>query len=284
MKLSGRFFKWITISPLYILVGIIGLLPSLYAIFLSFTNQNLFGGKWDFVGFTNFVKIFHNPEFWLALKNNVVYGFSCTFFQVVLGLGISLLLVRTFKGNFTLRGIIIFPYLVPTIVAVLTFDWMFHDLHGVVNHFLMSLGFGRIAWLGPAMAMFTVVLVSVWRFLPFTVLLLLPALQAIPGELYEAAKIDGASAFQQFTHITIPKLKPVLFIVALLRGIWMFNNFNIIWLMTQGGPVQKTLHIPVLSYTEAFSRFNIARGSATAVAGLSLLLIFIILYFRSTSE
>lgn len=197
-----------------------------------------------------------------------------------------MLLLRPFKGNYIARGMIIFPYLVPTIVAVMTFKWMFNDLYGIVNHISVELGIYEqpISWMGTSLAMFTVILVSVWRFLPFAVLLFLPGLQAIPKEYYDAAEVDGANAVQRFIHVTLPQLKHVFLIVALLRGIWMFNNFNVIWLLTKGGPVRKTLHVPILSYTQAFRQYDIAQGSATAIAGFLILLVPIILYFRSTRE
>lgn len=281
--MGNKIFKYVTISPLYLLVGLISLVPSVYAIVLSFTNKTLFSQSWQFIGVQNYVSVLNDPEFWLAVKNNVIYGGTTTLLQVGLGLVISLLLIRPFKGNYVARGLIVFPYLVPTIVAVLTFEWIFDDLYGIANTLLVSLGVGKISWLGPSLAMFTVILVSVWRFLPFAVLLIMPGLQAIPDSHYEAAKLDGASPFQQFWHITFPQLRSVLYIVALLRGIWMFNNFNLIWIMTQGGPVKKTMHIPILSYTQAFRQFEIGKGSAVAVAGFSFLIVFIVLYFRSTS-
>lgn len=282
--MRDKIFKYVTISPLYLLVAFIGLVPSVYALLLSFTNRDLFSKTWQFIGIQNYVSILGDPEFWFALKNNIVYGGTTTLLQVGLGLIISLLLIRPFKGSYVARGLIVFPYLVPTVVAVLTFKWIFDDVYGLANNLLVTLGFGKIAWLGPSLAMFTVVLVSVWRFLPFTVLLIMPGLQAIPNSHYEAARLDGASPFQQFWYITLPQLRGVLYIVALLRGIWMFNNFNVIWLMTQGGPVKRTMHVPILSYTEAFRQFEIGRGSAIAVAGFSFLLVFILLYFRSTAE
>lgn len=281
--MGDKIFKYATISPLYLLVGLISLVPSVYAIVLSFTNKTLFSQSWQFIGVQNYVSVLNDPEFWFAVKNNVIYGGTTTLLQVGLGLVISLLLIRPFKGSYVARGLIVFPYLVPTIVAVLTFEWIFDDLYGIANTLLVSLGVGKISWLGPSLAMFTVILVSVWRFLPFAVLLIMPGLQAIPDSHYEAAKLDGASPFQQFWHITFPQLRSVLYIVALLRGIWMFNNFNLIWIMTQGGPVKKTMHIPILSYTQAFRQFEIGRGSAVAVAGFSFLIVFIVLYFRSTS-
>ena len=285
-KNEVKIFKYGTIAPFYGLIIVISALPSFYAIYTSFTDKTLFSEEWHFIGLANFITAFKDPVFWLALKNNIFYGFFCTFFQVTLGLGVALLLLKPFKGNSIGRGVIVFPYLVPTIVAVMTFKWLLNDLYGIVNHILLRLGVIEqgISWLGPSFAMFTVILVAVWRYLPFAVLLFLPGLQAIPGEFYDAAKVDGANPIQRFIHVTLPQLKHVFLIVALLRGIWMFNDFDVIWLLTKGGPVKRTLHIPILSYTEAFRQYDIAQGSATAVAGFIILLVPIILYFRSTRE
>jgi len=204
----------------------------------------------------------------------------------VAGLGTALLLVKKFKNNSMFRAIMTFPYLVPSIVAVLIFQWMLNDIFGVVNQVLMKLGIlsGPIGWFGEGWAMFSVSLVSVWRFFPFTIMLFVPALEAIPAEYYEAAKVDGASPFRQFLHVTLPHIKEVMFVILVLRGIWMFNMFDIIYLLTGGGPVGTTRTIPILAYQQAFQEQDIGLASATATAGLIVLTVLMSFYMRRTKK
>jgi multiple sugar transport system permease protein len=253
-----------------------------YAVILSFTDRDLFSTSMNFVGLENFRTLWESEEFWESVINTFVYAGSCTAFQIVAGLATSLLLVNKFRGNYYFRAMLTFPYLVPTIVAVLVFQWMLNDVFGIVNQGLISLGIldEGVGWFDEKRAMFSVVLVSVWRFFPFAIMLFVPALEAIPEEMYEAAKVDGASAIHRFFHVTLPHIKEVLFVVIVLRGIWMFNMFDIIWLLTGGGPIGKTQILPVYSYLQAFQEFEIGLGSATATAGLIFLVVIMSFYFR----
>lgn len=281
-----RFFSYSLLVPLLVMVAGIQLFPIIYAFVLSFTDRELFSTSWNFAGLVNYRYLLESQEFWQTLINNVVYAGSCVIFQITVGLSTSLLLVRKFRGNYYFRAIVTFPYLVPTIVAVLIFKWMFSDVFGIVNRALISLGLlnQAVGWFDADRAMFSVILVSVWRFFPFTVLLFVPALEAIPRELYEAARVDGASAVQQLFHVTLPQISEVLFVVVILRGIWMFNNFNVIWLLTGGGPAGMTQHLPILSYLQAFQEFDIGLGSATSIVGLLVLLVPMLIYVRSARK
>ena len=281
-----RLFSYSLLIPLFLMVAGIQLFPIIYAFVLSFTDRQLFSTSLNFVGLKNYISIMESQEFWQTLMNNVIYAGSCVIFQVTAGLATSLLLVRKFRGNYYFRAIVTFPYLVPTIVAVLIFKWMFSDVFGIVNQGLIYLGLlnQKVGWFDADRAMFSVILVSVWRFFPFAILLFVPALEAIPKELYEAAKVDGASPVQQFFHVTLPQIKEILFVVIILRGIWMFNNFNVIWLLTGGGPAGMTQHLPILSYLQAFQEFDIGLGSATSIAGLLVLVVPMLIYLRSSKK
>jgi multiple sugar transport system permease protein len=285
LERKERLLSYSLLLPLFMMVVGIQLFPIIYACVLSFTDQGLFNTSLfgNFVALTNYRRLIESQEFWDTLINNVVYAGSCVVFQVSAGLSTSLLLVRKFRGNYYFRAIATFPYLVPTIVAVLIFKWMLNDVFGIVNRGLVSLGVmdQAVGWFDADRAMFSVILVSVWRFFPFTILLFVPALEAIPRELYEAARVDGASAVQQFFHVTLPQIKEVLFVVIILRGIWMFNNFNVIWLLTGGGPAGMTQHLPILSYLQAFQEFDIGLGSATSITGLLVLVLPMLIYLRS---
>lgn len=275
-------FSYLLLIPLFIMVAVIALYPVVYAVILSFTDRDLFSTAMNFIGLENFQTLWESEEFWESVLNTFVYAGSCTAFQVVAGLVTSLLLVNRFRGNYYFRAMLTFPYLVPTIVAVLVFQWMLNDVFGIVNRGLVMVGIldEGVGWFDDKRAMFSVVLVSVWRFFPFAIMLFVPALEAIPQEMFEAAKVDGASAIQRFTHVILPHIKEVLFVVIVLRGIWMFNMFDIIWLLTGGGPIGKTTILPVYSYLQAFQEYEIGLGSATATAGLVVLVILMSFYFR----
>lgn len=286
LEKKERLFSYSLLIPLFLMVAGIQLFPIIYAFVLSFTDRQLFSTSLNFVGLKNYISIMESQEFWQTLMNNVIYAGSCVIFQVTAGLSTSLLLVRKFRGNYYFRAIVTFPYLVPTIVAVLIFKWMLNDVFGIVNQGLIYLGLlnQKVGWFDADRAMFSVILVSVWRFFPFAILLFVPALEAIPKELYEAAKVDGASPVQQFFHVTLPQIKEILFVVIILRGIWMFNNFNVIWLLTGGGPAGMTQHLPILSYLQAFQEFDIGLGSATSIAGLLVLLVPMLIYLRASKK
>jgi multiple sugar transport system permease protein len=152
---------------------------------------------------------------------------------------------------------------------------------GVITHAVNKVGFGKVNWLEtPSLAMLTVILVSVWTWTPFVTTCFLAALQTIPIDLADAARVDGTTAWQRFIYITLPILKPILVIIILLRGIWMFNKFDVIWIMTKGGPLGATEHLPILTYQKTFQIYDI--GGGTAVATISFLILFtiVIIYLR----
>ena len=277
-----RVFSYTMLIPLALMVLGISAYPFFYALVLSFTDRDLFSTSSNLVWLANFKSLLQNTEFWQSLKNTFVYTFWCTLITTIAGLGTAMLLVKRFRGNYYFRAVLTFPYLVPTIVAVLIFQWMLNDVFGIVNRAAVSLGLldQGVGWFDTTRAMFSCVLVSVWRFFPFAIMLFVPALEGIPEEFYEAARVDGAGPIQRFFHVTLPQIKEVLFVVIILRGIWMFNMFDVIWLLTGGGPVGKTQILPILAYLQAFQEYNVGLGSATAVLGLVVLVVFIGLYLR----
>jgi multiple sugar transport system permease protein len=195
----------------------------------------------------------------------------------------ALLLHGSLVGRSLARGIVLFPYLLPTAVAVLVWRWLFNDLYGYVNYVLLSAGLvdHPLAWLSRMPdAMVSVILVGAWKFFPFVVIAVLARLQSIPDALYEAARIDGASRFAQFRDITLPQIAGVLSIVVLLRAIWDFKEFDLIYLMTGGGPAGGTETMPILVYRQAFQLLNFGRGAAVSVAMLLFMLLFFLVYFR----
>ena len=199
--------------------------------------------------------------------------------EVVLGLIVALTLNAPFRGRGVIRTLNILPWVVPSFVAAFIWIWLLHPLFGPINQFLLWSGLvdEGVPWLSQrSTAMGSVILVSVWKGLPWTFLVFLAGLQGIPEEWYEAAKVDGASPWQQFRYITLPSLRYILVIVIVLRTIWTFNNFDLVYLLTGGGPARATVTLPLNVYSTAFLQFDFGLSAAIAafmvflVLGLSI--------------
>lgn len=250
--------------------------PVLYAVWLSLCQSDPFIQTTRFVGLENFRNLLQGEDFWHSLRVGLLFTVATVALQVVIGTAVALILHQPFRGRGLARALTLFPFVMPAIVTVLIWRWLFNDTFGIVNYVLALLGLIRtpIVWFGtPGMAMLSVVLINVWQFFPFVVIALLARLATIPEEQYEAARIDGASGLQQFWFITLPHLQTILAVVILLRGIWMFQKFEVIYLVTQGGPLRATQHLPILAYTELFVNFRM--GVAAAVAVLSFLILVV---------
>jgi multiple sugar transport system permease protein len=187
-------------------------------------------------------------------------------------------------GRAVARGLVLLPYVLPSVASALIWKWIYNDLLGVLNYGLLALSLidQPIGWLArPELAMPAVIAVAVWKNMPFVVLVVLARLQTIPGEYYEAAAVDGANAWQRFWRITLPQLRTILLIVVLLRFLWVFNEFDTIWLLTQGGPLQATVTLSILAYTRAFVEFKISQGVAVTVCMMLFLAVVSVGYFRA---
>lgn len=264
-----------------LVVGVVIGIPLVHAIQLSLYRLESFVGEPEWVGLANYARVVSEPEFWSAFGNGAVIALASIALQVALGIAIAMVLNETFVGQGLARGIMILPYLLPTVVACLTFEWLLDGSYGYVKAILSQLGLPMFDWSasrGPATA--TIVLVSVWIWTPFVVTCVLAGLQSIPKQLYGAAKVDGAGPWQRFWHVTIPGLKPVLTVVVLLRGIWMFNKFDVVWLLTRGGPVNSTETLPVLAYRKTFQAFDVGGGAAVATISFLILSAVILVYLR----
>ena len=173
-----------------------------------------------------------DEQFWTSVKLSFVFTVTSTAWQIGLGVAVAMLLHERFWGRLLARGVILFPYMLPTIVSIVLWKWVLNDQYGIVNYLLQAWHLVKqpIIWISPENMMSTLVTVSIWTYFPFVVINVLARLQVIPPELYDAAKVDGAGVFHRFIYVTLPQLKEVLFVVILLRGIWMFTKFDIVWL------------------------------------------------------
>lgn len=272
-------FVLLCIAPALIVLLITIVFPTVYAVRLSLSETDFLTGS-RFVGLANYASLLTDGRFWSSLVKTIVYAGGAVSIQVVLGIAIATLLNQRFPGNSILRGVSFVPYVIPTVVVAITWEFMLDPNIGVIPGFLENIGLGNIAWFGTNLALLSVILISVWVWMPFVTLVFLSALQTVPDELYESARVDGAGAWQRFWHITLPTLRSVIAIIVLLRGIWMFNKFDLVWLLTGGGPLSRTETLPILAYLKTFRLQEVGEGAAVAVTMLVVLLIATFVYFR----
>lgn len=271
---GDRMVAYMTLSPSVFLLFLLAGVPTVTVIFTALQHVGMGETSGPFVGLKNFAWVFGDRKFYSSLMHTFVWVFGSVALEMLLGLGLSLLLNKQFRFRGIARAIIMTPYLIPSVVAVLVWRYMFHDMVGIVNSTLIGIGIIKSPILfldSPSLAMTSVIIVGVWKFFPFVVIALLGILQSIPQEQYEAARIDGASPFQQFWRITLPHLLPVFLITALVRTIWNFQKFDIIYLLTGGGPLDATTTLPILIYLKAFSDFQFGRAAALAIVACLIL-------------
>src|SRR2546425_1567106 len=230
---------------------------------LSLFDKHSFFPAQRWVGLGNYLEILRDEEFWDSLWKGTVYAVSTTALQLVLGVAMALVLHQAFRGRTAVRALVLFPYMIPTIVAVIVWRWLLNETFGLVDHLLVAWGLVRepIVWLGMDRIMTSLVAMSVWQFTPFVVVSVLARLQTIPPELYEAARVDGARAWGRFRHVTLPQLSSVLFVVVLLRSIWMFTKFDTVWLWGEGAGAGREIRtLPVYAYMRTFAYYQAGFG------------------------
>ena len=275
------------IAPAVLVFCAVIVYPLVSAVYLSLFSiyTPTLQGEW--VGLSNYRELLAKGEFWSSLWTNIVWTVGTLVLQVIFGVGMALVLHQNLIFRSLARSLVLFPYFVSTVVAVLVWRWLFNDLYGILNHFVMLSGLSDmpVDWLGSMPnALLSVILVGAWKYFPFVVIATLARLQTIPEHLYEAAKIDGAGPIARFFDVTLPQLRDVLVVIVMLRAIWDFKEFDLIFLLTGGGPVISTQTIPLLVYKEAFALNRMGMASAYAVVMMMIMLIFMILYIRRTRE
>lgn len=282
--LSDRQVGILFMLPFIVTAALFMVWPVVEAVRMAFYAYNpLRPDDIYWVGFDNFQRIFDDPLFWDSFRQALVWTGWSILFQTVLGVALALLLNLTLPGMAIYRGLLLFPYIVPTVVIALNWRWIFNSEIGIVNHALLSAGLisENIAWLStPDMAMLSAILLNVWKYTPFVVICVLARLQTIPTELYDAAKVDGAGAWRRFIDITLPMLKEVLVVVIVFRTIWTFNKFEEIYLLTRGGPGTSTFNLAVYAFEEGMANLRLGVAAATGVVMIGLLLVGTIIYVR----
>ncbi len=269
---------WGFVAPALLVIAVFFLLPVVAAFSLSLTDFDIYAladlGNLRFIGLENYARMLQTPLFWRALGNTIYFVVIGVPLSIAVSLGSALLLhsrLARFKPFFRTS---LFAPVVTTLVAVaVVWRYLFHTRYGIVNYALSYIGVGPLDWLGdPHLAMPTIILLAVWKNFGFNMVIFLANLQAIPEELYEAARIDGASSMRQIVHITLPMLAPTLTMVGILTTAGYFQLFTEPYVMTQGGPLHSTLSVLYLMYQEGFKWWNF--GAASTVALLLFGLIF----------
>jgi ABC-type sugar transport system permease subunit len=257
--------------------------PFCYAIYLSMTHK-LVGMPPIFVGLENYVRLAEDGFFHRAVYNSFLFTFASVFFKLILGVVMALVLTSQIRWRPFWTGVLLIPWVAPTVVSALNFLWIFDGSLGVLNYLLVRVfrilpqGVGWLSEAGTAMA--SVIFVNVWRGFPFFGISFLAGMKAIPGELYETAAVDGANPVQRFRHVTLPGLKNILIIVVLLSTIWTFNDFGIVYILTKGGPGGTTMVMPVLAYETAFGAQRLGEAIAVALYLLPALALTIVVLAR----
>jgi multiple sugar transport system permease protein len=278
-------FSWLMMAPpLLFLAALVGY-PFCYGILLSLQDRPV-AHVGTFVGLKNFATNLHDPLFWRAAFNTFVYTLVATLLKMVGGLGLAVAMNQQFRMKNLVRALLLLPFIVPTVLSTVAWMWMLDPAFSVVNRLLIGLGVPRPgpSWLGnPILAMVSIIVINTWRGLPFYGITLLAGLQTVPPELYEAATIDGASGWQRFRYVTLPLLQPIILIVTLFSVIFTFADFQLVYVLTHGGPQNATQLFATYAFDIAMSAGQLGLGASIALAmfpALALLIIALTIYMR----
>lgn len=274
---------WLFIMPALLVVVLLMLYPVLSSVFYSFTNKNLVKPNYRFVGFDNYIKILNDSEFWSSFFNNLRWTFFSLVGQVLVGFTAALALNRIRRGAGLYRTLLIIPWAFPSIVLAFSWKWILNGVYGFLPNILVKLGLCASPpefLSGAALVFPTLVFINVWFGAPLIMVNVLSALQTVPRDQYEAAQIDGANGWQSFVHITVPHIRMVVGLLVVLRTIWVFNSFDIIYLITGGGPADLTQTVPIYAYNLGWGMRQLGRSSAVTVLLLLFLLIICAFYFK----
>ncbi len=281
----NQIWPYLLLAPALIIMVAVVIVPICEAITMSFQSYNLAKPKKiGFIGFQNYAKLFGDSLFWSSLLRTLIWVACAVGFQFLFGFILAQLLNKYFRGRGVVRAVSMVPWVTPGVLIALMWRWLFDGNYGVVNDLLKRLGIisENIAWLARMDTSFPAVIITIiWQGIPFFALMILAGLQGIPGELYEAADIDGASGPQKLFYVTIPALKNTIAVTTMLRIIWVANSVDVIWNMTEGGPAYASQTLSVYVYKQA-SALNMGYASAMAIVLMLMLLLVAIPYLRIT--
>jgi multiple sugar transport system permease protein len=279
-------FSWLLLAlPVFFLVALVGY-PFAYGIYLSLQDRPV-TQPGTFIGLRNFIENAHDPVFWQVARNTFIYTGFATVLKMVGGLALALVINQAFYMKNLVRAVLLLPFIVPTVLSTVAWMFMLDPAFSVVNWMLRSAGLANPgpSWLGNStLAMVSIIVINTWRGLPFYAITLLAGLQTIPSELYESAGIDGAGAWNRFRYVTLPLLKPVILIVTLFSVIFTFADFQLIYVLTRGGPANATALFATYAFDIAMSGGQLGLGASVALAmlpALGLLIVGLTIYMRA---
>jgi len=270
------------VTPALLVLVLVLLYPAIVALQSSFYRVRMVPRSETFVGLANYSTLLYSTEFWDSFQRSLIWTMGAISSQMICGIAVALVLHKAVAGRNFVRGLVLFPYLVPAIVAVLIWRWIFSDTVGVANWLLVdvfNVTDRSIPWFDPGWVMVSVVIMSLWKYLPYWALFVLARLQTLPQELLEAAEIDGANSWQRFRYVTLPWIMPVVIVLLVLRSIWAFNEFDMVYLPAGGGPLSATTTIPLSIRRIAFEYGDLGHAAAVAMAMLIMVALLTNFYF-----
>lgn len=281
-KVKFDYARWIFVLPALLVVGILLVYPIFSSLYYSMTTKHLIKASYDFIGLKNYQTVLSDPNFFKAFLTSILWTAGSLLGQLFIGFTAALAINRVRKGKSIYRTLMIIPWAFPSIVIALSWKWMLNGVSGFIPNILVQLGICKELpqFLSDNSLVFlTLIFINVWFGAPMIMVNVLSALQTIPQDQYEAAQIDGASKIQQFRYITVPHIKVVVGLLVVLRTIWVFNNFDIIYLLTGGGPANATTTVPIYAYNMGWGSKLLGRSSAVTMLLLSFLMIICVIYF-----
>ena len=279
-------FSWLMVGPPVLFLVLLVGYPFFYGIWLSLLDRPV-AAEGRFIGLDNYIADWNNPVFWQVVLNTFVYTAIATVLKMVGGLALALVMNQDFVFKNLIRAMLLLPFIVPTVLSTIAWQWIFDPAFSVLNWTMVALGLvdpPGPSWLGnPHLAMGSLIIVNVWRGLPFYAITLLAGLQTISPELYEAATIDGAGAWGRFRYVTLPLMKPIIFIVTMFSVIFTFADFQLIYVLTHGGPANSTHVLATYAFDIAMLGGQFGQGASialTMVPALALLILAMAIYLR----
>jgi ABC-type sugar transport system permease subunit len=281
---SGNALPFILLAPSVVLMVVVIAYPMITGFYYSFTDGSLLKPG-DFVGLANYVELLGSADFRRAAIFSLIFALFNVAGCYVLGLALALLVNQDMPGRAFFRIALLLPWIVPSIVSIVSWRWLMADQNALFNQVIRAFGGSPVFFLSDqAWAIAMVIVIKIWRSFPFMMLSLLAALQGIDRNLYEAAVLDGASKWQLFWHVTLPQLKNISIVLCLLMTIWTVNDFDTPWLLTQGGPANATENFVLLAYRYTFGRNDVGLGSAVSFVTLAILMILVVFMLRRQRE
>ncbi len=281
-----KVLPYLLVAPLVIWILVTIFIPLSSVVKESFYNTGFVGTTGDFVGFQNYINTLTSGAYWASWNKSLIWVFGNMIIQTILAFSVALLLNNNKKISAMARTWMIIPWITPTIVVAIFWQWILNGSYGILNHFLLSIGIidaplnliGNSTW-----SLLVIIFINSWNWFPFLAVILLAGLSGIPKELYEAASVDGANRIQQFFNVTLPSIQHTTFALGLVGTLWMFNIFDLINALTEGGPAGATTTVPVHIYQQAFERYSLGSASAMSVITALIMIIFAISFIKFAS-